>query len=60
MGFRVAKPRMAVSAERARITRFSDEIVQAGYDHTKELVRIWWDSPVDLLTDYLIGIDTMK
>ncbi|PSK04625.1 hypothetical protein C7R92_26750 [Brevibacillus porteri] len=38
---------MAVSPERAGIIHFSDEIVQAGYDHTKELVRIRWDRPVD-------------
>jgi len=25
----------------------SGHIVQAGYDHTKQLVRIKWDSPVD-------------
>ncbi|MFC8689455.1 iron chaperone [Brevibacillus porteri] len=47
IGFSVAKHHLAVSPERAGITRFSDEIVQAGYDHTKELVRIRWDRPVD-------------
>ena len=31
----------------AGVDHFSDEIVQAGYDHTKQLVRIKWDSPVD-------------
>jgi uncharacterized protein YdhG (YjbR/CyaY superfamily) len=47
IGFSVAKHHLAVAPERAGINRFSDEIVQAGYDHTKELVRIRWDSPVD-------------
>ncbi|WP_018759057.1 iron chaperone [Paenibacillus terrigena] len=47
IGFSVAKPHLAVAPERAGITHFSDEIVQAGYDHTKELVRIRWDRPVD-------------
>ncbi|EJL20530.1 hypothetical protein PMI05_05767 [Brevibacillus sp. BC25] len=47
IGFSVAKHHLAVSPERVGITRFSDEIVQAGYDHTKELVRIRWDKPVD-------------
>ncbi|QDS34096.1 iron chaperone [Brevibacillus brevis] len=47
IGFSVAKHHLAVSPERAGIIHFSDEIVQAGYDHTKELVRIPWDSPVD-------------
>jgi len=27
--------------------QFEDEIVQAGHDHTKELVRFKWNSPVD-------------
>ncbi len=48
IGFSVAKHHLAVSPERAGINRFSDEIEQAGYDHSKELVRIPWDSPVDL------------
>ena len=47
IGFSVAKHHLAVAPERAVIERFSDEIAQAGYDHTKELVRIPWDSPVD-------------
>ncbi|MFD0618661.1 iron chaperone [Paenibacillus sp. GCM10027629] len=47
IGFSVAKPHLAVAPERVGITHFSDEIVQAGYDHSKELVRIRWDRPVD-------------
>lgn len=47
IGFSVSKQHLAVSPERVGINRFSDEIVQAGYDHTKELLRIRWDSPVD-------------
>lgn len=47
IGFSVAKQHLAVSPERAGINQFSDEIVQAGYDHTKEIVRIRWDRPVD-------------
>ena len=47
IGFSIAKKHMAVSPESAGINHFSDEIVQAGYDHTKQLVRIHWDSPVD-------------
>jgi len=48
IGFSVAKHHLAVAPERAGINHFSDEVVQAGYDHSKELVRIRWDSPVDL------------
>ena len=47
IGFSVAKKHLAVAPERAGIDRFSDEIVQAGYSHSKELVRIPWDKPVD-------------
>jgi len=47
IGFSVSKHHMAVAPERAGINQFTDEIVQAGYDHTKELIRIRWDSPVD-------------
>ncbi|MDQ0194267.1 iron chaperone [Paenibacillus wynnii] len=47
IGFSVAKQHLAVASERVGINHFSDEIVQAGYDHTKLLIRIQWDSPVD-------------
>lgn len=47
IGLSVAKQHLAVSPEKAGIDHFSDEIVQAGYEHTKMLVRIPWDKPVD-------------
>ncbi len=47
IGFSVAKQHLAVAPERAGIDHFSNDIVQAGYDHTKELIRIRWDRPVD-------------
>lgn len=47
IGFSVAKRHLAVAPERAGIHHFSNEIAQAGYDHSSELVRIRWDSPVD-------------
>jgi len=47
IGFSVAKHHLAVAPELAGITRFSDDIVQSGYDYTKQLVRIKWDSPVN-------------
>ena len=46
IGFSVSKHHLAVSPEKAGIDHFSNEIVQAGYDHTKQLVRIKWDSQV--------------
>ncbi|MGF7048109.1 uncharacterized protein YdhG (YjbR/CyaY superfamily) [Paenibacillus sp. DS2015] len=47
IGFSIAKHHLAVAPESAGINHFSDEIVQAGYDHTKQLLRIRWDRPVD-------------
>jgi uncharacterized protein len=47
IGFSVAKHHLAVAPETVGINHFSNKIVQAGYDHTKQLVRIQWDSPVD-------------
>ncbi|XOQ14987.1 MAG: DUF1801 domain-containing protein [Shouchella clausii] len=47
IGFSVAKHHLAVAPEQAGIHQFVDEIEQAGYDHTKELVRIKWNRPVD-------------
>lgn len=47
IGFSVSKQHLAVAPEQAGINRFMDEIVQAGYDHTKEIVRMKWHSPVD-------------
>jgi len=49
IGFSISKNHLAVAPERAGINHFTIEIVQAGYNHSKELVRIPWDSPVDLL-----------
>jgi uncharacterized protein YdhG (YjbR/CyaY superfamily) len=48
IGFSVAKHHLAVAPERAGIDHFSNEIARAGYENTKLLVRIRWDSPVDL------------
>ena len=47
IGFSVSKHHMAVAPERAGIQRFSGEILEAGYEHTKELIRFPWDRPVD-------------
>lgn len=47
IGFSVAKHHMSVAPESVVIERFSDDIKQAGYDHTKELIRIKWTYSVD-------------
>ncbi|BBN97623.1 hypothetical protein St703_03280 [Sporolactobacillus terrae] len=47
IGFSVAKKHLAFAPEQVGIIHFSNEIVQVGYDYTKQLVRIPWDCPVD-------------
>ncbi|SDC08390.1 iron chaperone [Shouchella lonarensis] len=47
IGFSVSKHHLAASPEQAGIDHFSDTIVAAGYEHTKQLVRIPWAGPVD-------------
>ena len=47
IGFSVAKKHMSVAPEQVTMTRFEKDIEQAGYEHTKELFRIKWNSPVD-------------
>ncbi|MDF2905122.1 MAG: frataxin [Herbinix sp.] len=60
IGFSVAKQHFTVAPERAAINHFSDEIVKAGYEHTKELIRIRWDGPVDFsLLERMIEFNIM-
>ncbi len=60
IGFSVSKLHLAIAPERAGIDHFSDEIVKAGYEHSKELVRIRWDSPVDYsLLEKLIAFNIL-
>lgn len=60
IGFSVSKQHMAVAPEIAGINHFSDAIVQAGYDHTKQLLRIRWDRPVDYsLLEQMIEFNIM-
>lgn len=47
IGFSVSKKHLAAAPEEAGIARFADEIKQAGYEHTKMLVRFPWNKPVD-------------
>jgi uncharacterized protein YdhG (YjbR/CyaY superfamily) len=47
IGFSVSKQHLAVAPEKAGINRFSEEITQAGYEHTKELVRMKWKQEID-------------
>lgn len=47
IAFSVAKHHMSIAPEKAGINQFSEEIIQAGYEHSKELIRIGWDKPLD-------------
>ena len=47
IGLSISKHHLAVAPERVVITHFSDRIIQSGYEHTKELIRIPWEKPVD-------------
>jgi uncharacterized protein YdhG (YjbR/CyaY superfamily) len=47
IAFSVAKKHFSVAPEKAGIIRFTEEIELAGYDCTKELIRIPWESSVD-------------
>ncbi|RCW73263.1 iron chaperone [Saliterribacillus persicus] len=47
IGFSVSKKHLAVAPESVTITHVEDEIVKAGYDYTKEIIRMPWKSPID-------------
>ena len=47
IGFSTAKKHLAAAPEREAIERFSSQIIRAGYQHSKELIRFPWDRPVD-------------
>ena len=47
IGFSAAKQHFAIAPERMAIERFSQEIGLCGYEHTKQLIRIPWEEPVN-------------
>lgn len=47
IGFSVSKQHLAVAPEKVVINQFSEEIVQAGYEHTNQLIRMKWKQPTD-------------
>src|SRR5690606_8982976 len=47
IGFSVSKKHIAVAPESVTITHVEDDIVKAGYDYTKEIIRIPWNKTVD-------------
>lgn len=48
IGFSVAKAHLAMAPEVDCLEKFASEINQAGYQTTKQLVKIKWTDPVDL------------
>ena len=47
IGFSAAKHHIAVAPEKAALNLFAQDIAQAGYEHSKELIRIPWEKPVE-------------
>ncbi|MEH7238709.1 iron chaperone [Bacillus sp. JJ1562] len=47
IGFSVSKKHLAVAPENVTISFLEGEIVKAGYDYTKGMIRIPWKDPVD-------------
>lgn len=47
IGFSTAKKHLAVAPERAGMAHCAEEIKAAGYDTTKDIIRIPWTEPVD-------------
>ncbi|SFS68485.1 iron chaperone [Paenibacillus sp. BC26] len=60
IGFSISKQHLAVAPEKAGMNQFADQIKQAGYDQTKLLFRIGWDSPVNYeLLEQIIEFNRM-
>ncbi|NHZ33458.1 iron chaperone [Massilia rubra] len=58
VGFSTARHHLAVAPEAAAIAHFSGQIKQAGYQHTKLLIRIPWRADVDFsLLGKIIGFN---
>ncbi|PWU70393.1 iron chaperone [Gracilibacillus dipsosauri] len=47
IGFSVSKKHLAVAPEGVTISHVEEDIKKAGYDYTKELIRLPWNKPVN-------------
>lgn len=47
IGFSMAKNHLAVAPEQVVIDKFSHRIKEAGYEHTKQLIRLPWGKEID-------------
>ena len=61
VGISIAKQHLNIALERAAIIHFSEEIGKVGYDHSKELLQIRWDSPIDFkLLEKMIAFNILE
>lgn len=47
IGFSISKKHFSISPEVKTITKFINEIEAAGYDHTKNIIRVGWEQELD-------------
>lgn len=47
IGFSISKKHLAVAPESVTISHVEEDIMKAGYDYTKELIRIPWNRPIN-------------
>lgn len=47
IAFGTSKKYLSIAPEKVVIHEFADDIISAGYDYTKELIRIPWNADVD-------------
>lgn len=60
IGFSVSRKHLAVSPESITITHLEDDLVKAGYEFTKELIRIPWNGQVEFsLLEKMIEFNIM-
>lgn len=47
IGFSISRNHLAVAPESVTINHVEEDIIKAGYDYTKELIRFPWNAPID-------------
>ena len=47
IGFSISKKHMAVAPEAVGIERFTNEIIESGYEHTNQIIRMPWNKEVN-------------
>ena len=60
IGFSVSKNHLAIAPERVVINQFSSDIIESGYDHTNQLIRIKWKNEIDyVLLEKIIAFNIL-